>query len=109
MSPLARATASPDVGRSGHLAPNRLHPKGCDGSGLFGISAPGGTLSQVTAAMAIDALTMLNYPPVTPSTIRKWAERGKVKKYGRDQFGHQKYELRDIIVAAHQYGEARTG
>ena len=52
----------------------------------------------VTAVMAADVCEMLNLPAVSPSTIRTWAERGKVKKYGRDQFGHQKYELTDIIA-----------
>ena len=40
---------------------------------------------------------MLNLDGPSASTIRKWAERGKVKKYGLDQYGHQKYELTDII------------
>lgn len=56
----------------------------------------------VTADMAVQALEMLNIPTVTTATIRKWAQRGKVKKYGLDQYGLQKYELRDIIIAANE-------
>ena len=51
----------------------------------------------VTASMAVQCIDLLQLPAVKPATIRKWAERGQVKKYGRDQFGLQKYELRDII------------
>lgn len=53
----------------------------------------------VTAVMAAQVCEMLNLKNPSPSTIRTWAERGKVKKYGRDQYGHQKYELTDIIKA----------
>ena len=47
--------------------------------------------------MAIQVCEMLNLDGPSASTIRTWAERGKVKKYGLDQYGHQKYELTDII------------
>ena len=51
----------------------------------------------VTATMAIQCIELLQLPPTTASTIRTWAERGKVRRYGRDQYGLQKYELNDII------------
>lgn len=51
----------------------------------------------VTAAMAVQCIDLLQLPATTASTIRTWADRGKVTKYGRDQFGLQKYELSDII------------
>jgi phage terminase Nu1 subunit (DNA packaging protein) len=50
--------------------------------------------------MAVQIVDMLNLPSVNQSTIRTWAERGKVAKYGRDQYGLQKYELRDIVRMA---------
>jgi len=43
--------------------------------------------------MAVEILEMLNLPAVTASTIRTWADRGKVRKYGLDTYGLQKYEL----------------
>ena len=48
--------------------------------------------------MAVQCIELLQLPPTTPSTIRTWAERGKVKRFGRDQYGLQKYELNDIIA-----------
>lgn len=51
----------------------------------------------VTAAMAVQCIELLQLPSLNPATIRKWAERGKVRRYGRDQYGLQKYELQDII------------
>lgn len=51
----------------------------------------------VTAAMAVQCIEMLQLPPVKPGTIRQWANRGTVRKYGLDQYGSQKYELHDII------------
>lgn len=51
----------------------------------------------VTASMAIQCLEMLQLPAASQATIRKWAERGKVRRYGLDQYGLQKYELTDII------------
>jgi hypothetical protein len=50
--------------------------------------------------MAVQIVDMLNLPSVKATTIRKWAERGKVAKYGCDQYGLQKYELRDIVRMA---------
>lgn len=47
--------------------------------------------------MAVQCIELLNLPPVTPSTIRSWAERGHIRKYGRDQYGLQKYDLDDIV------------
>lgn len=52
----------------------------------------------VTASMAVQCVELLQLPSVNPATIRKWAERGKVRKYGLDQYGLQKYELGDIIT-----------
>lgn len=58
----------------------------------------------VTAAMAVQCIQMMHLPPVTASTIRTWADRGKdgqkVRKYGLDQYGLQKYDLGDIVRIA---------
>lgn len=51
----------------------------------------------VTAAMAVQCIDLLQLPAVNTATIRKWAERGHVAKYGVGQDGLQKYELHDII------------
>lgn len=62
---------------------------------------PGGDVSRpVTASMAVQCMKMLDLPVVSQSTIRTWAERGKVRRYGLDQYGLQKYELADIIGMA---------
>lgn len=50
--------------------------------------------------MAVDCLRLLNLPEVKPGTIRQWANRGKVKKLGCDQYGSQRYELHDIVREA---------
>lgn len=47
--------------------------------------------------MAVQCVELLQLPAVNQATIRKWAERGRVKRYGLDQYGLQKYELGDII------------
>lgn len=47
--------------------------------------------------MAVQCVELLQLPSVNATTIRKWAERGHVKRYGLDQHGLQKYELGDII------------
>lgn len=59
----------------------------------------------VTARDAVAMIAMMNLPPVTQAAIRKWAERGKVRKYGLDQSRRQKYELHDIVRMA---GEAQA-
>lgn len=61
-------------------------------------------MRPVTAAMAVQCIALLQLPDVNPSTIRTWAERGRVRRYGLDQYGLQKYELADIIamVSANQ-------
>lgn len=51
----------------------------------------------VTAAMAVECIDLLQLPSVNPATIRQWAKRDKVRTYGLDQHGLQKYELSDII------------
>ena len=51
----------------------------------------------VTATMAMQCIELLQLPPTNQAAIRKWAERGKVRRYGLDQYGLQKYELNDII------------
>lgn len=40
---------------------------------------------------------------VTPATIRKWASRGKIKRYGRP--GRAEYDIEELlnIVAARQF------
>lgn len=51
----------------------------------------------VTAAMAVQCIDLLQLPGTSVAMIRKWAERGHVKKYGVDQTNCQRYELHDII------------
>lgn len=51
----------------------------------------------VTAAMAVQCVELLQLPPLKKETLRKWAERGHVRKLGLDQYGLQKYDLDDII------------
>lgn len=61
---------------------------------------------RATATMAVQCLELLALPGVfipTATTIRSWALRGKVRKYGCDQFGARLYDLDDIVnVAAHR-------
>lgn len=70
------------------------------GCGAFS-HAPEDTLARhVTATMANQCLQLLNLPTANPATIRKWAERGKIRRYGRDQFGLMQYDLDDIVRVA---------
>lgn len=65
---------------------------------------PGGPLSRpITAKDAHDALELMQLPHVEVATIRQWANRGQVRKYGLDEQGRQKYEFSDILrqVSAH--------
>lgn len=55
---------------------------------------------RVTASMAVQCIDLLNLPPITQSTLRTWAERGKVRRYGRDQYGLMQYDLDDIVRTA---------
>lgn len=52
---------------------------------------------RVTAPMAVTFLNILEMPPITAATIYNWADRGKVRKYGRDAYGLQQYDLDDIM------------
>lgn len=85
-----------------HIKPHGLPGHLAD----LGLSlCPGGDVNHsrpVTAKMAVEILEMLNLPAVTASTIRTWADRGKVRKYGLDTYGLQKYELCDIMLAANE-------
>lgn len=82
----------PGYGRHSHLRP-RPHTLR---SGPF--ASPEADLSRpVTAKMAVQCLELLNLETVATATIRSWAERGKVRKLGRDQYGAMRYELHDII------------
>lgn len=62
------------------------------------------TVRPVTASNAIELLSFMAYPQ--PSTtreksmalIRKWAERGDIKKLGADQFGNQTYDFVGILA-----------
>ena len=51
----------------------------------------------VTAALAVEAIALLQLPAVTTSAIRTWAHRGKITKYGLNWDGHMEYELVDIV------------
>lgn len=67
------------------------------------VMSGGGSVQRkrpVTATQAVEILDALDLPTVPKNTIRKWAEREKVRKYGLNEFGHQKYELADIIAHA---------
>lgn len=79
-----------------------FRPRTCSPTGSGPFACPEDNLKQrpVTAAMAVQCIEMMNLPPVTTATIRKWAERGKVRKYGLDQYGLMKYDLTDIVRLA---------
>lgn len=68
----------------------------------------------VTAADAVLVIDLLRWGrpntlnPVTVSTIRTWAGRGKVRKYGPGWDGRQKYELTDIVRCAVASAAARS-
>ena len=57
-------------------------------SGIYVGVAPALTASQIH----------LTYR-VNESTVRKWAERGKVRRHGRDEQGRMRYDVADVLAA----------
>jgi transposase-like protein len=54
--------------------------------------------TYVAVASALTASQIREQYRVPEATIRKWAERGKVKRRGRDQHGRQLYDVADVLA-----------